>query len=89
MEESPGTKTGHSYGHNLEGAGGFAGEGETLKLEYAKYVIRFTTFSSKTFPAQEVLPWDRIRWQVERGFKRLKSLAQLGHLPKYDTDKIS
>lgn len=25
-----------------------------------------------------------MRWQVELAFKRLKSLAQLGHLPKYD-----
>ena len=26
----------------------------------------------------------RLRWQIELSFKRLKSLAQLGHLPKYD-----
>lgn len=25
----------------------------------------------------------RLRWQVELTFKRLKSIAQLGHLPKY------
>ena len=55
-------------------------------LEYAKYVILFTTFPEKTFTAQEVLQWYRIRWQVELVFKRFKSLAQLGHLPKYDDE---
>jgi hypothetical protein len=25
-----------------------------------------------------------MRWQIELVFKRLKSLAQLGHVPKYD-----
>ena len=28
----------------------------------------------------------RTRWQVELVFKRFKSLAQLGHLPKYDAE---
>ena len=47
-------------------------------LEFAKYVILFTTF-----PAEAVLEWYRTRWQVELVFKRLQSLAQLGHLPKH------
>ena len=55
-------------------------------LEYAKYVILFTTFPEGAFTAQEVLQWYRIRWQVELVFKRFKSLAQLGHLPKYDDE---
>ncbi len=55
-------------------------------LEYAKYIILFTTFPEDTFPAQDVLQWYRIRWQVELVFKRFKSLAQLGHLPKYDEE---
>ena len=62
-------------------------KGEVLQadtLEYAKYVIVFTTFDSLTFSTAEVLHWYRLRWQVELLFKRLKSLAQLGHLPKYD-----
>jgi IS4 transposase len=25
-----------------------------------------------------------MRWQVELAFKRLKTIAQLGHLPKHD-----
>jgi hypothetical protein len=50
--------------------------------EYAKYVAVFTTVEAA--PASSILEWYRIRWQVELVFKRLKSLAQLGHLPKYD-----
>lgn len=55
-------------------------------FEYAKYVILFTTFPERDFPAGEVLEWYRLRWQVELVFKRFKSLAGLGHLPKYDDD---
>jgi hypothetical protein len=61
--------------------------GEVLQpatLEYAKYIIIFTTFDPFTFSAAAVLHWYRVRWQVELAFKRLKSLAQLGHLPKAD-----
>jgi len=32
----------------------------------------------------DVLRSYRMRWQIELLFKRLKSLAQLGHLPKHD-----
>lgn len=53
-------------------------------LEYAKYVIVFTTFPAAEFSATEVLEWYRTRWQVELVFKRFKSLAELGHLPKHD-----
>jgi hypothetical protein len=51
-------------------------------LEYAKYVIVFTTW--RTAPTSQILEWYRVRWQIELAFKRLKTLAQLGHLPKYD-----
>ena len=44
----------------------------------------FTTFLPRQFPAVEILRWYRVRWQVELVFKRLKSLAQLSHLPKSD-----
>lgn len=52
--------------------------------EYAKYVMVFTTFSPQWFSAAEILQWYRIRWQVELVFKRFKSLAHLGHLPKWE-----
>lgn len=53
-------------------------------IEFAKYVIVFTTLPADKYPLNEVLNWYRIRWQIELVFKRLKSLAELGHLPKHD-----
>jgi len=50
--------------------------------EYAKYVAVFT--SDMHTPSESILEWYQVRWQIELAFKRLKSLAQLGHLPKYD-----
>ena len=55
-------------------------------LEYAKYVIVFTNFPEDTFSDFDVLDWYRSRWQVELVFKRFKSIAQLGHLPKHSDD---
>ena len=55
-------------------------------LEFAKYVIVFTTFPAADFSAADVLEWYRLRWQVELVFKRFKSLAALGHLPKHDDE---
>ena len=55
-------------------------------LRFAEYVIVFTTFPEPPFSAADVLEWYRLRWQVELVFKRFKSLAQLGHVPKYDDD---
>ncbi|MCP5011957.1 MAG: IS4 family transposase, partial [Aestuariibacter sp.] len=53
-------------------------------LEYAKYVILFSTYPKATFSTQEVLEWYRLRWPVELVFKRLKTLLEMGHLPKFD-----
>ena len=64
-------------------------KGSKLKaetLEYAKYIIVFTTFSPDRFTDIEILNWYRCRWQVELVFKRFKSIAQLGHLPKRSDD---
>lgn len=51
-------------------------------LEVAKCVVMFTTRNNVS--AAEILDWYRSRWQIELVFKRLKSLVQLGHLPKHD-----
>jgi len=53
-------------------------------LEYAHYVMVFTTLPAEQFSSDEILEWYRVRWQIELVFKRMKSLAQLGHLPKHD-----
>ena len=49
-------------------------------------MIVFTTFPESEFDAAAVLRWYRLRWEVELVFKRFKSLAGLGHLPKRDSD---
>ena len=59
---------------------------QAATLRFAEYGIVFTTFPEPRFSAADVLEWYRLRWQVELVFKRFKSLAQLGHLPKYDDD---
>jgi len=64
-------------------------KGQKIKpetLEYAKYVIVFTNYPQDSFTATEILEWYRVRWQVELVFKRFKSIAQLGHLPKHSDD---
>lgn len=53
-------------------------------LEFAKYIIVFTTLPSEWFTVNAVLEWYRLRWQIELIFKRLKSLTGFGHLPKHD-----
>jgi len=51
--------------------------------QYAQYVMVFTTLPRQAATTRQVLECYRLRWQVELTFKRLKSIAQLGHLPKY------
>jgi hypothetical protein len=65
--------------------------GKTVAPEtrtYAKYVLVFTTLNAEQATARQVLEAYRLRWQIELTFKRLKSIAQLGHVPKHD-DKSS
>jgi len=52
--------------------------------EYACYVLVFTTLAKSRASAAQVLESYRLRWQIELVFKRLKSLVQLGHVPKHD-----
>lgn len=55
-------------------------------LEFAKYIVTFTTLPKEKYPLQKVLELYRNRWQVELAFKRLKSLLHLGHLPSQDAE---
>lgn len=52
-------------------------------LLFASYVMVFTTVPAGQFTTAEVLEWYRVRWQVELAFKRMKTLAELGALPKH------
>jgi hypothetical protein len=53
-------------------------------VEYAQWVIVLTTVPMELLSAAQILEWYRVRWQIELAFKRLKSLAGFGHLPKFD-----
>ena len=59
---------------------------QPVTLRFAEYVIVFTTFPEPPSSAADVLAWYRLRWQVERVLERVRSLAQLGHVPKHDDD---
>lgn len=52
--------------------------------EYANYVLVFTTLPSRQATTGQVLECYRLRWQIELTFKRLKSIVQIGHVPKHD-----
>jgi hypothetical protein len=54
--------------------------------EAAKYVFVFTTVPEAVLAPAAVLDLYRRRWQIELAFKRLKSLAGLGHVPKKDAE---
>lgn len=55
-------------------------------IDYADYVVVLTTLPKEQLDAQAVLALYRARWQIELCFKRLKSLFQLGHVPKYSNE---
>jgi hypothetical protein len=55
-------------------------------LIYAEYIMVLTTFPEDQYPSVMILEWYRFRWQIELLFKRLKQIAQLGHLPKHDDE---
>jgi Transposase DDE domain len=63
-----------------------AGTPETR--EYANYVLVFTTLKKRQATAPQVLECYRSRWQIELMFKRLKSIVQLGHIPKQDDQSV-
>jgi DDE family transposase len=52
--------------------------------QYACYVLVFTTLPVRQATTPRVLECYRLRWQIELTFKRLKSIVQLGHVPKQD-----
>ncbi len=58
--------------------------GSEESRDYARYVIVFTTLVNTEASSTEVLECYRQRWQIELTFKRLKSIVQLGHVPKQD-----
>lgn len=55
-------------------------------LEFAEYVIIFTTVTQNFFNGEDVLFLYRGRWQIELVFKRLKSILGIGHLPSHNKE---
>jgi hypothetical protein len=55
-------------------------------LELARFFIVFTSVNRHKLKGSDALWLYRKRWQVELAFKRLKSIVELGHLPKRDPD---
>jgi hypothetical protein len=55
-------------------------------LELAEYFNIITNVNRYKLKGNEALSLYRARWQVELAFKRLKSLLELGHLPKKDPE---
>ena len=72
----------HKRLHRIASKKGTKTRPETF--EFAKYVALFTTFPKNIFEDQMILKLYRLRWQIELIFKRLKTLVQIGHLPKSD-----
>jgi IS4 transposase len=52
----------------------------------AGYLRLITSLPAAVRPARCIVSMDRPRWQVERGFKRLKSIAGIDALPALDPD---
>jgi hypothetical protein len=53
-------------------------------LAHSAWIVVLTTVPAEVLTEVEVLEWYRVRWQIELAFKRLKSLGDVGHLPKRD-----
>lgn len=59
---------------------------DPVALEFAEYIVVVTSLKGPNWTSSRVLELYRSRWQVELVFKRLKSLLDLGHLPKKRDD---
>jgi hypothetical protein len=55
-------------------------------LECAEYTFVVVSLPRETLRVDAALELYRARWQIELCFKRLKSLFQLGHVPKHSDD---
>lgn len=52
-------------------------------LALSPYIVVVTTLPKEKFSAESVMDLYRLRWQIELSFKRLKSLLNVGHVPKF------
>ncbi len=66
----------------LKEAGGKRDRLQPETLEMTRYVVVLTSLPWPDYSTADVLELYRARWQVELAFKRMKSLMQVGHVPK-------
>ena len=57
-------------------------------LELAEYIFVLASPGLDNLSAAEILELYRARWQVELGFKRLKSLFDVGSAPNHDPEAV-
>ena len=74
--------TGIALGKLRRKAASDGGTPKPRSLEFAKYVTVFTTFPASRFAPEADLDRYRLRWRAEPVFRRFRSVARLGHLPK-------
>lgn len=55
-------------------------------IEMSEYFVIGTSLYADCYTSEQILELYRMRWQVEIAFKRLKSIMQLGQLPKTDPE---
>lgn len=55
-------------------------------MELTQYILVLTSIPEAILTAAQVMELYRMRWQIELGFKRLKSLLAFGHVPKSNDD---
>jgi hypothetical protein len=66
-------------------------KGKTVQeqtLELAEYIFVLATPGLNDLTTEQVLELYRVRWQVELGFKRLKSLFDAGSAPNRDPEAV-
>ena len=66
-------------------------KGRTVReetLELAEYIFVLATPGLDELSATEILELYRARWQIELGFKRLKSLFNAGSAPNHDPEAV-
>jgi hypothetical protein len=66
-------------------------KGKTVQertLELAEYIFVLATPGLCSLTAEQILELYRVRWQVELGFKRLKSLFDAGSAPNRDPEAV-
>ena len=66
----------------LKEAGGKRDRLQPETLEMTRFVVVLTSLPWPEYSTADVLELYRARWQVELAFKRMKSLMQVGHVPK-------